>query len=85
MTWRAGCAPRNPNALAACRLPLDTVIETVRKGNNDVGGALRARVPGARPRLREGIAYVERLVLRSEAGTPVLIKAVATVALGVRH
>ena len=30
----------NPNALAAYRLPLDAVIQAVRKGNNDVGGRL---------------------------------------------
>ena len=30
----------NPNALAAYKLPLDTVIQAVRRGNNDVGGRL---------------------------------------------
>ena len=30
----------NPNALAAFKLPLDAVIDAVRKGNNDVGGRL---------------------------------------------
>ncbi len=47
----------NPSALAAYGLPLDMVLEAVRKGNGDVGGRLveiaGTRVHGARPRLRE--------------------------------
>jgi len=76
----------NPNALAAYQLPLDTVIEAVRKGNNDVGGRL-VELSGREYMVRgrgyvKGIADIESLVLRSEGGTPVLIKDVATVALG---
>ena len=76
----------NPNALAAYKLPLDAVINAVRKGNNDVGGRL-VEFTGREYMVR-GRGYVktlkdlENLVLRSEGGTPVLVKDVATVALG---
>ena len=76
----------NPNALAAYKLPLETVIDAVRKGNNDVGGRLLELA--GREYMVRGRGYVksiqdlESLVLRSEGGTPVLLKDVATVALG---
>jgi copper/silver efflux system protein len=76
----------NPNALAAYKLPLDAVISAVRKGNNDVGGRL-VEFTGREYMVR-GRGYVktledlESLVLRSEGGTPVLVKDVATVSLG---
>ncbi len=76
----------NPNALAAYKLPLDAVINAVRKGNNDVGGRL-VEFSGREYMVRgrgyvKGIGDLENLVLRSEGGTPVLVKDVATVALG---
>ena len=76
----------NPNALAAYKLPLDAVIEAVRKGNNDVGGRL-VELSGREYMVRgrgyvKNIHDIESLVLRSEGGTPVLVKDVATVALG---
>ncbi|HET8540213.1 MAG TPA: CusA/CzcA family heavy metal efflux RND transporter [Anaeromyxobacter sp.] len=76
----------NPNALAAYKLPLDAVIAAVRKGNNDVGGRL-VELSGREYMVRgrgyvKGIEDLENLVLRSEGGTPVLVKDVATVALG---
>jgi Cu(I)/Ag(I) efflux system membrane protein CusA/SilA len=76
----------NPNALAAYRLPLDAVIAAVRTGNNDVGGRLvefsgREYMVRGRGYVR-GIQDLENLVLRAEGGTPVLVKDVATVALG---
>jgi Cu(I)/Ag(I) efflux system membrane protein CusA/SilA len=76
----------NPNALGAYKLPLDAVINAVRKGNNDVGGRL-VEFSGREYMVR-GRGYVkslkdlESLVLRSEGGTPVLVKDVATVSLG---
>jgi Cu(I)/Ag(I) efflux system membrane protein CusA/SilA len=76
----------NPNALAAFKLPLDTVINAVRRGNNDVGGRL-VEFSGREYMVR-GRGYVkslqdlENLVLRSQGGTPVLVKDVATVSLG---
>jgi Cu(I)/Ag(I) efflux system membrane protein CusA/SilA len=76
----------NPNALAAFKLPLDAVIQAVRSGNNDVGGRL-VEWSGREYMVRgrgyvKGVRDLENLVLRSEGGTPVLVKDVATVALG---
>ncbi len=76
----------NPNALAAFKLPLDAVINAVRKGNNDVGGRLvefsgREYMVRGRGYVKK-IADLENLVLRSQGGTPVLVKDIATVALG---
>ena len=76
----------NPNALAQFRLPLEAVINAVRRGNNDVGGRL-VEFSGREYMVRgrgyvKGIHDLENLVLRSEGGTPVLVKDVATVSLG---
>src|SRR5574341_553666 len=76
----------NPTSLAAYRLPLDAVISAVRRGNNDVGGRLvelsgREYMVRGRGYVKE-IADIESMVLRSEGGTPVTIKDVATVSLG---
>jgi Cu(I)/Ag(I) efflux system membrane protein CusA/SilA len=76
----------NPNSLAAYKLPLDVVINAVRRGNNDVGGRL-VELSGREYMVRgrgyvKGIADLEKLVLSSEGGTPVTVKDVATVALG---
>jgi Cu(I)/Ag(I) efflux system membrane protein CusA/SilA len=76
----------NPNALASYGLPLQSVITAVRTGNADVGGRL-VEFSGREYMVRgrgyvKGIADLENLVLRSEGGTPVLVKDVATVALG---
>src|SRR5512133_2407162 len=76
----------NPNALAAYKLPLEAVINAVRKGNNDVGGRL-VELSGREYMVRgrgyvKNISDLENLVLRSQGGTPVLVKDVATVALG---
>src|SRR5512138_2682577 len=72
----------NPNALATFKLPL----QAVRTGNNDVGGRL-VEFSGREYMVR-GRGYVrsledlEKLVLRTEGGTPVLVRDVATVSLG---
>lgn len=76
----------NPNQLVAYQLPLDAVIEAVRKGNNDVGGRL-VELSGREYMVRgrgyvKNIHDIENIVLRSEGGTPVLIRDVAKVALG---
>jgi Cu(I)/Ag(I) efflux system membrane protein CusA/SilA len=76
----------NPNALAAYKLPLESVIEAVRKGNNDVGGRL-VELSGREYMVRgrgyvKGTGDLEKLVLKSESGTPITVKDVATVALG---
>jgi len=76
----------NPNALVAYKIPLDRVIQAVRQGNNDVGGRL-VEIAGREYMVRgrgyvKSIADIEKLVLRSDNGTPVTIKDVATVTLG---
>jgi len=76
----------NPNALASYKIPLSDVIQAVKRGNNDVGGRL-IELSGREYMVRgrgyvKRIADIENLVLRSEGGTPVKVKDVATVALG---
>ncbi len=76
----------NPNALASYRIPLDTVIQAVRRGNNDVGGRL-VELSGREYMVRgrgyvKSIQDLESLVLRTENGTPITVKDVATVTLG---
>jgi Cu(I)/Ag(I) efflux system membrane protein CusA/SilA len=76
----------NPNALANYGLPLDVVIQAVRKGNNDVGGRL-VEIAGREYMVRgrgyvKSIEDLEKLVLKSENGTPITVKDVATVQLG---
>ncbi|HET6438915.1 MAG TPA: CusA/CzcA family heavy metal efflux RND transporter [Anaeromyxobacter sp.] len=76
----------NPNALASYKIPLADVISAVKRGNNDVGGRL-VELSGREYMVRgrgyvKNIADIENLVLRSEGGTPVKVKDVATVALG---
>jgi Cu(I)/Ag(I) efflux system membrane protein CusA/SilA len=76
----------NPNSLASYNLPLDAVIQAVRKGNNDVGGRL-VEMSGREYMVRgrgyaRSIEDFESLVLKVEDGTPVTVKDVATVVLG---
>src|SRR5512136_1458552 len=76
----------DPTKLAAYKLPLESVITAVRRGNNDVGGRL-VEISGREYMVRgrgyvKNIHDIENIVLRSTGGTPVLIKDVATVALG---
>jgi copper/silver efflux system protein len=76
----------NPNALASYRIPLQTVIQAVKRGNNDVGGRL-VELSGREYMVRgrgyvKSVADIESMVLRADGGTPVKIKDVATVSLG---
>jgi Cu(I)/Ag(I) efflux system membrane protein CusA/SilA len=76
----------NPNALAAYKLPLDAVISAVRRGNNDVGGRL-VEVSGREYMVRgrgyvKSIGDLESLVLKTESGTPITVRDVASVTLG---
>src|SRR6266496_3803582 len=76
----------SPTALAAYRLPLEAVIQAVRRGNNDVGGRL-VEISGREYMVRgrgyvKSLADLEQLVLRSEGGTPITVKDVARVTLG---
>jgi Cu(I)/Ag(I) efflux system membrane protein CusA/SilA len=77
----------DPNALLAYNLPLDRVVETVRKSNNDVGG--RVVEWTGREYMVRGRGYIqtvsdlEQVSLGAKAdGTPVLVKDVARVHLG---
>src|SRR5512133_1606524 len=76
----------NPSALASYGLPLDAVIQAVRKGNNDVGGRL-VEFSGREYMVR-GRGYVksphdlEQIVLKAQGGTPVTLKDVASVTHG---
>jgi Cu(I)/Ag(I) efflux system membrane protein CusA/SilA len=76
----------NPTSLAAHGLALDAVIEAVRKGNADVGGRL-VELSGREYMVRgrgyiKSISDIEKLVLKSEDGTPVTVQDIGTVALG---
>ncbi|HKP64191.1 MAG TPA: CusA/CzcA family heavy metal efflux RND transporter [Polyangiales bacterium] len=76
----------NPTALAAYRLPLDSVIDAVRKGNNDVGGRL-VELAGREYMVRgrgyiKSVRDLEKLVLKTESGTPITVRDVAVVSLG---
>src|SRR5690349_3804254 len=76
----------NPTALASYRLPLEAVIQAVRRGNNDVGGRL-VEISGREYMVRgrgyvKSLADLEQLVLKSEGGTPITVKDVAQVSLG---
>ncbi|MFY0522280.1 efflux RND transporter permease subunit [Archangium gephyra] len=76
----------NPNTLASYGLSLDAVVRAVRQGNNDVGGRL-VEVAGREYMVRgrgyvKNVEDIEKLVLKSQGGTPVTIKDVASVTLG---
>jgi len=76
----------DPQRLQAYNIPLIKVTDTIRKSNIDVGGrvvelAETEFVVRGRGYLR-GIGDIEQLVLKSEKGTPVLLRDVARVELG---
>lgn len=77
----------NPNALLAYNIPLTKVWEAIRQGNNDVGGRV-VEFSGAEYMVRgrgyaKSIADIENMVLgQDSAGTPILVKNVASVVLG---
>jgi len=76
----------NPITLAGYNLSLDKVVEAVRKGNNDVGGRL-VELSGREYMVRgrgyiKSIEDIEKIVLKTENGTPVRIKDIADVTLG---
>jgi Cu(I)/Ag(I) efflux system membrane protein CusA/SilA len=78
----------DPNALAGYRIPLEKVVEAVRRGNNDVGGRL-VEFSGREYMVRgrgyaRSIADLEQIVVGVNAatGTPVRVSDVGQVALG---
>jgi Cu(I)/Ag(I) efflux system membrane protein CusA/SilA len=77
----------DPNRLRAYRIPIDRVVEAVRKGNNDVGGRL-VELSGAEYMVR-GRGYARStadlaniVLMTSGTGVPVRIRDVGTVELG---
>ncbi len=78
----------DPNSLLAYKLPLETVVDAIRKGNNDVGGRL-VELNGREYMVR-GRGYarslddLQQIVVGSDArsGTPVLVKDIGRVELG---
>jgi Cu(I)/Ag(I) efflux system membrane protein CusA/SilA len=77
----------SPEALLAYDIPLERVIENIRRGNNDVGGRL-VELAGAEYMVRgrgyaRSIGDIEAIVVGDNGrGTPVLVRDVARVVLG---
>ena len=77
----------DPNRLRAFNLPISTVLEAVRAGNNDVGGRL-VEMTGAEYMVRgrgyaKSTADIGDIVLtRNQNGVPVRVRDVGTVSLG---
>ncbi|HUQ91913.1 MAG TPA: CusA/CzcA family heavy metal efflux RND transporter [Bryobacteraceae bacterium] len=77
----------DPNRLRSYKIPIDRVVEAVRRGNNDVGGRL-VEMSGAEYMVRgrgyaQSTADLANIVLTSsETGVPVRIRDVGTVELG---
>ncbi len=77
----------DPNILDAFNIPLTTVIQAIRDGNNDVGGRL-VEFAGGEYMVRgrgyaRSVREVENIVVgRDPAGTPILVKHLGHVSLG---
>jgi Cu(I)/Ag(I) efflux system membrane protein CusA/SilA len=77
----------NPNALSAYNIPLPTVVQAIRDGNNDVGGRV-VEYSGAEYMVRgrgyaKSVADIEKIVVGKDSqGTPVLVKNLGDVSLG---
>jgi copper/silver efflux system protein len=75
-----------PNALAAYGISLEQVMAAIRAGNNDVGG--RSLEFSGREYIVRGLGYVkspadlEMIPLKTDRGTPVLLREVASVQEG---
>lgn len=77
----------DPNRLLSRSIPLRTVIEAIRRSNNDVGGRT-IEIAGAEHVVR-GLGYIKSLadiemipVATNGNGTPILVRDLATVTLG---
>lgn len=77
----------DPNRMLAYNIPLPTVINAIRRSNNDVGGRT-IEIAGAEHVVR-GLGYITSLadiemipVATNGNGTPILIRDLATVTLG---
>ena len=76
----------DPNKLAAYRLPVKSVIDSIRMSNNDVGGR-SVELSGAEYMVR-GRGYIkstkdiEQVAVGGDRGTPILVRDIASVTLG---
>ncbi len=77
----------DPNAILAYNLPLDTVVRSIRRSNNDVGGRVveftgREYMVWGRGYI-QSVADLEHIAVGTDAkGTPILLKDIARVELG---
>ncbi|MBI4375892.1 MAG: efflux RND transporter permease subunit [Elusimicrobia bacterium] len=77
----------DPNALVAYNVPLMRVVESIRGGNNDVGGRL-VEFSGAEYMVRgrgyaKSVADIEKIVVgRDRRGTPILVRHLGKVVIG---
>jgi Cu(I)/Ag(I) efflux system membrane protein CusA/SilA len=77
----------DPNALAGYNIPLPTVVQAIREGNNDVGGRVIEQ-SGAEYMVRgrgyaKSAADIEQIVVgRDPQGTPILVKNLGEVIIG---
>jgi Cu(I)/Ag(I) efflux system membrane protein CusA/SilA len=77
----------DPNALVSHNVPLMKVVESIRQGNNDVGGRL-VEISGAEYMVRgrgyaKSVKDLEEIVVATDMkGTPILVKNLGHVALG---
>ena len=78
----------DPNKLLAYKVPVDSVVDAIRKGNNDVGGRLvelsgREYMVRGRGYLRT-LTDLERIVVANNpaTGTPILVRDLGTATLG---
>jgi Cu(I)/Ag(I) efflux system membrane protein CusA/SilA len=76
----------DPNKLAGYRLPVKSVIDAIRRSNNDVGGR-SVELSGAEYMVRgrgyiKSIKDIEAVTVGGDRGTPILVRDIASVALG---
>jgi Cu(I)/Ag(I) efflux system membrane protein CusA/SilA len=78
----------DPNRLAAYNIPIDRVIESIRSGNNDVGGRLvefsgREFMVRGRGYIKK-VSDIEEIVVGTSksGGTPILVKNLGSITLG---
>ena len=76
----------DPNKLAAYRLPVKRVVDSIRMSNSDVGGR-SVELSGAEYMVRgrgyiRSIKDIEMITVGGERGTPILVRDIASVSLG---
>ena len=77
----------DPSKLLAFNIPISTVVQAIRDGNNDVGGRL-VEFSGAEYMVRgrgyvKSVGDIEKIVVGTDKqGTPILVKNLGTVTLG---